>query len=90
MHKLRTVIVAGVILVLGIATPAGAASPGASCPGQELSAIAPVFRADLGGFISFEARSSRDGGTSAPRSTRSRTRTAAIVRKSRVPRTGRE
>ncbi len=56
MHKLRTVIVAGVILVLGIATPAGAASPGASCPGQELSAIAPVFRADLGGFISFEAR----------------------------------
>jgi hypothetical protein len=33
-----------------------AAPPTASCPGQELSAIAPVFRSGLGAFISFEAR----------------------------------
>ena len=33
-----------------------AAPPTASCPGQELSAIAHMFRSDLGAFISSEAR----------------------------------
>lgn len=48
---------AGAVMALAVASPANAAAPPvASCPGQELSAIAPVFRADLGGFISFEAR----------------------------------
>jgi hypothetical protein len=48
---------AGAIVSLVIASPASAAAPPtASCPGQELSEIAPVFRSELGGFVSFEAR----------------------------------
>jgi hypothetical protein len=35
---------------------ADAASPGASCPGQELSTLGPELGSDLGAFISFEAR----------------------------------
>jgi len=38
------------------AIPAEAASPTASCPGQELSALGPVLGSDLGAFIAFEAR----------------------------------
>jgi len=56
MKKLRWIVLVGALVTLVPAAPADAASPSASCPGQELSAIAPVFRADLGGFISFEAR----------------------------------
>jgi hypothetical protein len=47
------------VCVLVMAVPTGtarAASPKASCPGQELSALAPLLGAELGGFISFEAR----------------------------------
>ena len=48
---------AGVLIALTGAVPANAAAPvTASCPGQELSAIAPMFRAEIGAFISFEAR----------------------------------
>jgi hypothetical protein len=56
MRKSRSIVVVGAIVSLATAAPASAASPQASCPGQELGAIAPVFRSDLGAFISFEAR----------------------------------
>ena len=57
MKMRRWIAAAGTVMALAIAIPANAAAPPvASCPGQELSATAPVFRADLGGFISFEAR----------------------------------
>jgi hypothetical protein len=57
MHMRRWIAVLGTVMALSIASPANAAAPPvASCPGQELSSIAPVFRADLGAFISFEAR----------------------------------
>ena len=44
---------------LAMAVPAAhanAASPSASCPGQELSALGPLLDSDLGAFISYEAR----------------------------------
>lgn len=57
MQARRWIAVSGAVMGLTIASPANAAAPaGASCPGQELSAIAPVFRAGTGEFISFEAR----------------------------------
>jgi hypothetical protein len=56
MRKLRWIVFVGALATVAPAVPAKAASPQASCPGQELSAIAPVFRAGTGGFISFEAR----------------------------------
>ena len=56
MRKLRWIVLVGAFVTLAPAVPANAASPQASCPGQELSALAPVLGADLGGFISFEAR----------------------------------
>jgi len=47
----------GAVTALAVGSPANAAAPTvASCPGQELSAVAPVFRVDLGGFIAFEAQ----------------------------------
>jgi hypothetical protein len=56
MRKVRLTLVV-VALATAVAGPANAAAPAtASCPGQELSAIAPVFRSDLGAFVSFEAR----------------------------------
>jgi hypothetical protein len=54
MRKLRWFVVVGALVVP--ATPAAAASPVASCPGQELSALGPVLGSDLGAFIAFEAR----------------------------------
>jgi hypothetical protein len=57
MHVRRWIAVLGTGITLAISGPANAAAPPqASCPGQELSAIAPVFRADLGAFVAFEAR----------------------------------
>jgi hypothetical protein len=56
MRKLRWIVLVGALLTLVPAAPANAASPQASCPGQELSALAPVLGTDLGAFISFEAR----------------------------------
>jgi hypothetical protein len=56
MRKMRWIVA---VAALSIAVPTGAASavsPSSSCPGQELSALAPVLGADLGAFISFEAR----------------------------------
>jgi hypothetical protein len=56
MRKLRRVI-AGALVVAALPTaPAVAASPRASCPGQELSTLAPALGSDLGTFIAFEAQ----------------------------------
>ena len=56
MRKLfRAIAVAAVVAALPTA-PAAAASPRASCPGQELSSLGPVLGSDLGAFIAFEAR----------------------------------
>ena len=56
MRKLRWIVVVGALVTLAPAGPANAAAPQASCPGQELSALAPALCAELGAFISFEAR----------------------------------
>jgi hypothetical protein len=57
MHAKRWIAGAGAVIALVVASPANAAAPApASCPGQELSAVAPVFRAGTGVFVSFEAR----------------------------------
>jgi hypothetical protein len=57
MHTKRWIAAAAAVMALAVMSPANAAAPAtASCPGQELSAIAPVFRAGTGAFISFEAR----------------------------------
>jgi hypothetical protein len=56
MRKLRWIVLVGTMVTLAPAGPASAASPQASCPGQELSTLAPVLGADLGAFLSFEAR----------------------------------
>jgi hypothetical protein len=47
----------GLAIVLSTTAPASAAVPPvASCPGQELSTLAPALGADLGAFVAFEAR----------------------------------
>lgn len=51
----RAIAVAAFVAALPT-TPAGAASPRASCPGQEPSSLGPVLGSDLGAFIAFEAR----------------------------------
>jgi hypothetical protein len=56
MRKVRWIVLAAALATLVPTGPANAASPQASCPGQELSALAPELGADLGAFISFEAR----------------------------------
>jgi hypothetical protein len=56
MRKLRLIVLVGTLMTLAPSAPASAATPQASCPGQELSALAPALGADLGAFISFEAR----------------------------------
>jgi hypothetical protein len=56
MRKLRRIVVVVAVVMLVPTEPASAASPHASCPGQELSGLAPELGADLGAFISFEAR----------------------------------
>jgi len=56
MRTLRWIFLTGALVTLAPAVPASAVSLQASCPGQQLSALAPVLGADLGAFISFEAR----------------------------------
>jgi hypothetical protein len=56
MKKVRLGIVVGLLVALAPAATAHAASPTASCPGQELSVLGPALGADLGAFIAFEAR----------------------------------
>ena len=56
MRNIRLAAVIGSLMLPLSALPAEAASPTASCPGQELSAIAPLLHADLGAFVAFEAR----------------------------------
>jgi hypothetical protein len=56
MRNLRRVIGVALVVAAMPAAPAMAASPHASCPGQELSTLAPVLGSDLGAFIAFEAR----------------------------------
>jgi hypothetical protein len=56
MRNMRWMLVVGAFVVAMPTGPANAASPKASSPGQELSALAPLLGAELGGFISFEAR----------------------------------
>jgi hypothetical protein len=56
MRKFRLALIVGA-LVMSIPTmPARAASPTASCPGQELSVLGPALGSQLGAAISFEAR----------------------------------
>jgi hypothetical protein len=56
MRKIRFVLVVGALVTAIPAMPAHAASPNASCPGQELSALGPALGSQLGAAISFEAR----------------------------------
>jgi hypothetical protein len=57
MRRIVAGTLVGLALALSTAAPAAAAAPaGASCPGQELSALAPALGADLGAFVAFEAR----------------------------------
>ena len=56
MRKARWALIVVTLVTAAPAVPAAAAAPAASCPGQELSALAPVLGSDLGAFISFEAR----------------------------------
>ena len=56
MRKIRLALVVGALVVAVPATPAQAAAPNASCPGQELSVLGPALGSQLGAAISFEAR----------------------------------
>jgi hypothetical protein len=56
MRRMRWITIVAVLVVAVPTGAARAASPRASCPGQELSALAPTLGADLGAFISNEAR----------------------------------
>ena len=56
MRKIRVALVVGALLAAVPAMPAQAASPKASCPGQELSVLGPALGSQLGAAISFEAR----------------------------------
>ena len=56
MKKVRLGIVVGLLVALAPAAPASAASPNASCPGQELSVLGPALGSQLGAAVSFEAR----------------------------------
>jgi hypothetical protein len=56
MRKIRFALVVGTLMTAVPALPAQAASPVASCPGQELSVLGPALGSELGAAISFEAR----------------------------------
>jgi len=56
MRRVRFVIVVAALVALVPSSQAVAASPTASCPGQELSVLGPSLGRDLGAFIAFEAR----------------------------------
>ena len=46
----------GAVAMVAMAAPVQASSPTASCIGQQLSVYGPMFGADLGAAVSFEAR----------------------------------
>jgi hypothetical protein len=50
------IVAAAMSFALGTSVPAFAASPSASCVGQEISVFARALGADLGAAIAFEAR----------------------------------
>jgi hypothetical protein len=56
MRKIRLALVVGAMMTAVPALPVQAASPNASCPGQELSILGPALGSQLGEAISFEAR----------------------------------
>jgi hypothetical protein len=57
MRRKSVIVLFAVAFAMAVpAAHASAASPSASCPGQELSALGPALGSDLGAFISFEAR----------------------------------
>ena len=56
MRKIRWATIVGVLLMAVTALPVQAASPNASCPGQELSILGPALGSQLGAAVSFEAR----------------------------------
>ena len=56
MRRMRWILMVVAFVMAAPTGAAKAATPHASCPGQELSALGPVLGADLGAFISFEAR----------------------------------
>ena len=56
MRKIRLALIVGALATVLPAMPAHAASPAASCLGQEFSALATELGPELGGAVSFEAR----------------------------------
>jgi hypothetical protein len=56
MRTIRLVLTLGALVTVVAASPVRAASPNASCPGQELSVLGPALGSQLGAAISFEAR----------------------------------
>jgi hypothetical protein len=56
MRKLRWILGVGALAAILPAGPANAASPGASCVGQELSVLGPALGSELGAVVAFEAR----------------------------------
>jgi len=56
MRRIRLALVVGALVVSIPASPAIAAAPQASCPGQELSTLGPILGSELGAFIAFEAQ----------------------------------
>lgn len=56
MRKIRLALILGALVMAVPASPVQAASPNASCPGQELSVLGPALGSQLGAAISFEAR----------------------------------
>jgi hypothetical protein len=56
MRTFRLALILGALVTAVAASPVNAASPNASCPGEELSVLGPALGAQLGAAISFEAR----------------------------------
>jgi hypothetical protein len=56
MRKIRLALIVAAVVAAVPSMPAHAATPTASCPGQELSVLGPALGSQLGAAISFEAR----------------------------------
>jgi hypothetical protein len=56
MKKLIATVGIATMLAIGPAAPGHAAAPVASCVGQELSILGPMFGSGVGAALSFEAR----------------------------------
>jgi len=56
MRRRIAVMVGSVLLVLSARVPAQAATPQASCVGQEVSELAPALGSQFGAVVAFEAR----------------------------------